>query len=137
MKNHHTKSKGDLGVLKAQVDLYEQGWLTCIPNTEHAPFDLVAYKNGVFKRIQVKYRELKSGSLQVSLKTSWSDKKGTHINFYDKNEIDVICIFCPNTNNCYYFDVNDCCVSFNLRVEIPKNNQKAKIRLAEDYRKVP
>ena len=23
--SHHTKSKGDLGVLKAQVDLFEQG----------------------------------------------------------------------------------------------------------------
>jgi len=24
--SHHTKSKGDLGVLKAQIDLFEQGF---------------------------------------------------------------------------------------------------------------
>jgi hypothetical protein len=44
---HHTKVKGDLGVLKAQVSLYEQGYLILQPVTEHAPFDLVAYKDGV------------------------------------------------------------------------------------------
>jgi len=39
---HHTKEKGDLGVLKAQLDLFEQGFLILNPVTEHAPFDLVA-----------------------------------------------------------------------------------------------
>ena len=33
---HHTKVKGDLGVLKAQVSLYEQGYLILQPVTEHA-----------------------------------------------------------------------------------------------------
>ncbi len=39
---HHTKDKGDIGVLKAQADLYQKGWITLNPATEHAPFDLVA-----------------------------------------------------------------------------------------------
>lgn len=30
MKNHHTKSKGDLGVLKAQADLCAKGFLVCL-----------------------------------------------------------------------------------------------------------
>jgi hypothetical protein len=55
---HHTKSKGDLGVLKAQVDLYEKGYMILHPQTEHAPFDLVVYKDKNFKRVQVKYRNL-------------------------------------------------------------------------------
>jgi len=50
---HHTKEKGDLGVLKAQLDLFEQGFVILNPVTEHAPFDLVAYDSGVFRRIQV------------------------------------------------------------------------------------
>jgi len=40
---HHTKDKGDLGVLKAQVDLFEQGFIVALPVTEHAPFDLIIY----------------------------------------------------------------------------------------------
>ena len=36
---HHTKYKGDLGVLKAQVDLFEQGFTILSPMTEHAPLN--------------------------------------------------------------------------------------------------
>ena len=55
MALHHTKNKGDLGVLKAQLDLFEQGFTVRVPLTEHLPFDLVAYKEGEFRRVQVKY----------------------------------------------------------------------------------
>ena len=47
---HHTKVKGDLGVLKAQLDLFEQGFLILNPITEHALFDLVAYKDRKFNK---------------------------------------------------------------------------------------
>ena len=50
---HHTKEKGDLGVLKAQLDMYEQGFTILNPVTEHAPFDLVVYKGKEFKRVQI------------------------------------------------------------------------------------
>ena len=68
---HHTKERGDLGVLKAQLDLFEQGYSILNPGTEHAPFDLVAYKDCEFKRIQVKYKSAdKSGSITVPTLTS-------------------------------------------------------------------
>ena len=50
MGAHHTKDKGDLGVAKAHADLVEKGWLVLFPTTEHAPFDLVAYRDGDFRR---------------------------------------------------------------------------------------
>ena len=42
---HHTKNKGDLGVLKAQVDLHEKGYMILLPQSEHSPFDVVGYKD--------------------------------------------------------------------------------------------
>ncbi len=51
---HHTKEQGDLGVLKAQIDLFEQGFTILLPLTEHSPFDLAAYRKGEFRRVQVK-----------------------------------------------------------------------------------
>lgn len=45
---HHIKTKGDLGALKAQVELCEKGYMILVPHTEHAPFDLGAYKDGEF-----------------------------------------------------------------------------------------
>ena len=69
--SHHTKGKGDLGVLKAQIDLFEQGFMVCWPLTEYAPFDLVAYRQGRFRRIQVKYRSLDiSGAIQIRFSSS-------------------------------------------------------------------
>jgi hypothetical protein len=48
MCTHHTKNKGDLGVLKACADLAQQGFLVLNPLSEHSPFDLFAYKNLAF-----------------------------------------------------------------------------------------
>lgn len=137
MRQHHTKNKGDLGVLKAQLDLYEKGYLTLIPNTEHAPFDIVAYKHGTFKRVQVKYRSSRNGKVEVKFSTCWSDKNGIHTTLYDKNEIDLMCVYCPETDKCYYIDPKICNETFALRLEPTKNNQKNKVNLAEEYLQIP
>lgn len=137
MKFHHTKNKGDLGVLKAQLDLYEKGYLILTPQTEHSPFDLVVYKDGIFKRVQVKYRAVKNGKIEIPFRTCWADKNGTHTQDYDKTEIDLMCIYCPDTDKCYYVNPQDCNKTFNLRIIAPKNNQKDKINLAEDYLNIP
>jgi hypothetical protein len=137
MRIHHTKNKGDLGVLKAQLDLYEKGYLTLIPNTEHSAFDLVAYKDGTFKRVQVKYRASKNEKIEIPFRTSWADKNGTHTQDYDKNEIDLMCVYCPDTDKCYYVNPKDCNKTFNIRLSLPKNNQKIGINLAENYLNIP
>ena len=137
MREHHTKNKGDLGVLKAQLDLYEKGYLILTPHTEHSPFDLVGYKNGKFLRIQVKYRTAKNDKIEVAFRTCWADKNGTHTQDYDKDEIDVMCVYCPDTDKCYYINPQECNKTFNLRLSTPKNNQKNGIHLAEDYMKIP
>ena len=137
MREHHTKNKGDLGVLKAQLDLYEKGYLILTPHTEHSPFDLVGYKDGKFLRIQVKYRTAKNDKIEVAFSTCWADKNGTHTQDYDKNEIDVMCVYCPDTDKCYYVNPQDCNKTFNLRLSTPKNNQKNGIHLAENYLEIP
>jgi len=58
MRPHHTKDKGDLGVAHAIADLADQGFVVLTALCEHAPFDLVAYRDGTFVRVQVKYRAL-------------------------------------------------------------------------------
>ncbi len=138
MFKHHTKSKGDLGVLKAKLDLFEQGYLILNPETEHAPFDLVIYKDGIFKSVQVKYRSLnKRGALEIPFRNSYCNTKGVVSKSVDKNVIDIYCIYCPDTDKCYYFNPLDFNKSLTLRVDTPRNNQSAKINIADDYRKVP
>lgn len=138
MRYHHTKSKGDLGVLKAQVALYEQGYLPLFPHTEHACFDIAGYRNGVFKRVQVKYCKSKKGTISVRFSSCWNDRHGTHIKQMEKDEVDLVCVYCPCVEKCYWLDPkkfgNN---SATLRVKTPKNNQKTKIHWANDYLQIP
>ena len=114
---HHTKDKGDLGVLKAQVDLCEQGFLIMNPLTEHAAFDLVAYRDGKFYRVQVKYRKLdRSGKLDIKFSTCWADRIGIHT--------------VPIAPQDFRSHVS-------LRVSTPRNGQRSGVNMAADYRRVP
>ena len=137
MISHHTKFKGDLGVLKARCDLYQKGYIVLTPDTEHAPFDLVAWKDGSFKTIQVKYREAINGRLEVQFRSCWADKNGTHMVPVNKSIIDLFCIYCPDTDRCYYLNPDNFDKSVTLRVETPKNGQKQGINFACDYCEVP
>jgi hypothetical protein len=136
--SHHTKSKGDLGVLKAQLDLFEQGFTICVPQTEHSPFDLVAYRKGEFRRVQVKYRALgKNGALQVRFTTSWADTHGVHTVPVDKAEVDLYCLYCPDTDECYYLEPGKFRSNVSLRVETPKNSQAKRIHFVAGFRRAP
>ena len=135
---HHTKQKGDLGVLKAQLDLYEQGFTVFAPLTEHCPFDLVAYRKGEFRRVQVKFRSLdRFGKIDVKFSTCWTDRNGTHTVPVDKNEVDLYCIYCPETDECYYIEPGMFGSHASLRVEAPKNGQFKGVNFAADFRRAP
>jgi len=137
MKIHHTKNKGDLGVAKAHCDLVEKGYMVLFPTTEHAPFDLVAYDGAKFIRIQVKYRSAVNGSVQIRLENWWADRNGSHGMPIDKSQVDVFCVYCPDTDRCYYFKPENIKTYFSLRIETPKNNQLKRINLAENFTRVP
>ena len=138
MFEHHTKTKGDLGVLKVKLDLFTKGYLILNPETEHAPFDLVGYKDGCFKRIQVKFKSLNSkGCLEIAFRSSYSSSKGVKTVKVDKLEIDCYAIYCPDTDECYYINPNEFKETISLRVSTAQNNQKQNIKLASDFCEVP
>jgi hypothetical protein len=129
---HHTKDKGDLAVAKVQADLVERGGTVLQPFTEHAPFDLVAYVDEAFYRVQVKYRTMKGGSVSVPFKTSWADRHGVHTRPMPMNEVDVVAIYCPDTRETYYIDPRTFRGSATVRIEPSKNNQAFRVVRAAD-----
>ena len=138
MASHHTKDKGDLGVLKAQIDLFEQGFTVCVPQTEHCPFDLAAYRDGEFRRVQVKYRSMyRFGKVDAKFSTCWADRNGTHTSPVNKDEVDLYCIYCPDTDECYYLRPHDFGSNVSLRVRTPKNGQTKRVNFAADFRRAP
>lgn len=137
MGAHHTKDKGDLGSAKAHADLVGQGFVVLFPATEHAAFDLVAYKDSRFFRIQVKYRATRSGAVRVQFRSVWADRYGTHMKPSDKTGLDVLCIYCPETDACYYLRPSHHSQSVTLRVTPAKNGQETNILRADAFRAFP
>jgi hypothetical protein len=137
VRAHHTKTKGDLGVLHAQLDLARRGYAILLPLTEHAAFDLVAYRDARFLRVQVKYRAARNGVVGFQLSTCWTDRHGIHTTPVDRAEVDVFCIYCPDTDRCYYVDTQSCPTRVQLRIDEPRNAQRKGIRWAHDYEDLP
>ena len=134
---HHTKDKGDLGTAKAHADLVEHGFMVLFPATEHSEFDLVAYRDGSFHRVQVKYRSAHTGSVSVSFRSVWADRNGTHMKPSDKSQMDVLCIYCPETDECYYLRPEVHGHSVTLRITPPRNGQGRGVHLASSFRGFP
>jgi hypothetical protein len=137
MAGHHAKDKGDLGIAKAHADLVSQGFTILFPATAHTPFDLVAYAAGDFHRLQVKYRSARKGSVTVMFRSSWADRNGTHVTQLDKSAIDAVCIYCPETDECYYVRPDAHGASVTLRIAPSKNGQQAGVLDAAAFRALP
>ncbi|MEI8060972.1 MAG: group I intron-associated PD-(D/E)XK endonuclease [Candidatus Berkelbacteria bacterium] len=80
----NTQRKGDYAVAKAIASLTKLGFDVSIPLTESAAYDLIVEKDGILKRIQVRF----SGSGEVDLRRIHSNSTGyivkkTKINAYD------------------------------------------------------
>lgn len=143
---HHTKDKGDLGLIKVMCDLSEQGFKILTPFSEHLPFDLVAFSpiSGKLYKVQVKYRKLSKGVVIVPLRTSFLSSEGSVVNRYKEGDFDVIAVYCPDIQSCAYLTseytkhLNN---SATLRVEPPKVGVSGilsvEVKMFSDYSKFP
>ena len=93
------KLKGDIGAIQVIADLAKKGYVIFTPLVcESLPFDIIAYKDGVSKRIQCKY----SSDGVVSAKTSWTDKNGSHKRIYSDDDFDYYGVYLPNIDKVVY-----------------------------------
>jgi hypothetical protein len=137
MRAHHTKNKGDLGVAKVFADLVEKGYALLLPATEHAPFDLVAWDGERFIRVQVKYRSARRGVIKLQFHSVWNDRHGTHVRPMDKASVDVVALYCPEVDQCFYVDPSGVGGGVTLRLEPTANCQEVGIRYAHQFRQMP
>ena len=143
---HHTKDKGDTGLLKVMCDLSEQGFKILTPFSEHLPFDLVAFStlSGNLYKIQVKYRTLVNGVVTVPLKTSFLSKEGSVTKRYKDSDFDVIAVYCPDIKACAYLtskETSHLSTSATLRVCEPKVGASGilsvEVKMFSDYTLFP
>jgi hypothetical protein len=131
---HEKKEKGDIGLAFSLAFCTEQGWTCCVPLSEHQPYDFIAEKNGICKRIQARYTTPKNGVLEVKLRSCWNDKNGSHSITRKKGDFDTLAVYNPHNKEIYFINDNDFENSntISLRVKEPKKKFKT-IRMAKDY----
>lgn len=133
--NMLSKRKGDIAELKVMLYLEENGYNVLTPFGDKARYDLVAEKDGVFERIQVKYRTLSDGNvLLVDVASNTKVNGCSKRSIYTEDEIDSIIVYCPDTDSLYKLDMDDIRgikTAISLRVN-PKTIAK-NMRNASDY----
>jgi Holliday junction resolvase-like predicted endonuclease len=126
-----TKQKGDIAEAFVTYLLKQNGFNVLIPWGEDNRYDLVTEKNGIFKRIQVKYATPKNGSIEVRIR-SCNNYSVLH---YSKKDIDIIAVYSPETSKVYFIPLS--CVKnkslCKLRLAPAKNKQKKFVVMASKY----
>jgi hypothetical protein len=132
----NTQQKGQLSVLKVELEALRKGYLVSRPTTD-ARYDLVVDTGDRLYRVQVKYGDGKSthssGCVTVSLRHYIGNSKTTRP--YLSSEIDIIAAYVPKIDRvCWIppekFHGKD---TIFLRLEPPKNGQTKDILMAEDF----
>ena len=130
---HHTKDKGDIGLACVIADLIKHDIQVALPISEHLPFDLIAiHAKGTPLKVSVKYRVMRaSGTVRVEARSVWNDRNGTHHRRHSPGDYDVVGIYCPDTDECYYVLASELSPSGKtLRITDAGNNQINGIALA-------
>jgi Holliday junction resolvase len=126
-----TKQKGDIAEAFIVYLLRQKGFNVLVPWGEDNRYDLVTEKNGVFKRIQVKYATPKDGVVEVRIR-SCNNHDVIH---YSQKDVDIIAVYAPGKDKVYFVPLKSITNKSlcKLRFKPAKNKQKKLIILASTY----
>lgn len=123
-----TYEKGAIGEHRVVADLINKGYRVHKPLIDSLPYDIVVSIKGFFYRVQVKYVRMRRGNIETS------PRRANTQNVKSRNEeFDLLAIFCPDTDQCYYIWTSEFETSIRLRTKPTKNNQTHGVRMADDY----
>lgn len=130
---HITTSKGDIGVAMVTADLIQQGVEVMTPISHTTPYDLVAYYEGSFYTVQVKYRLPNSrNALEVTPRRM--KKQNMRQVYTQNNDFDILAVYTPESGCCYIHSTSYSTKTVTFRFKPPKNNQGIGVRLFSDYK---
>jgi hypothetical protein len=132
------KMKGDLAELMVAADLLRRGYKVAFPYGEDWDFDLIFERDERLERVQVKHTTSNGEFISVK-RCSHSLTKGRvrATKRYTAAMIDWLAVYDAPRDRCYYVPATELAAGRReliLRLTPPRNNQRAGIRYAEDYR---
>jgi len=132
----NTSHVGEISRTQIIAALTLQGKSLLLPLGDHQRYDLAIDEGGRLLRVQCKTGHLIRGAIVFNPCTINSRGKegGCIRKAYSEEEIDLFGVYCPDNHRCYLVPVTATRrTGCSLRIEIPRNGQKTRIRWAEDY----
>lgn len=128
----NTKHVGDISEIMVIGALIRAGYYVSIPFGENQRYDLIAEKNNILYRIQVKSGRLRKGAILFACYSSHSHRGGG-LRRYD-GEIEFFGVYCSEVDSVYLIPIADIAAwQWSLRIDPPKNSQSKKVRWASRY----
>ena len=133
---YSTNKKGSIAELKIAAAATELGVPVLAPMTEHGRYDLVFQIADRFLRVQCKWAARKDAVVIVNLASYRYTSRGRICTTYAADEIDAVAVYCRDLDECYLLPAGlfSGMRAIQLRVEAPKNGQRAALHWTADYR---
>lgn len=122
-------TKGDHAELRVAAELKRCGWNVLVPYDENGPYDLVAERDGTFRRIQVKASTFNGTSIVFKCYNS-QNKSRNNKTVYTEDTIDGFGVYSNEIDECYWVPVEDA-TNTSAAINITDNDAK---RPANEYR---
>jgi hypothetical protein len=132
----HPKVRGDRSTLAIMLALSEAGFGLSLPFGENTRYDLVIDDGVQLARVQCKTGRLRNGAVVFNSCSSYAHHSNPRVVKRDyQGQIDYFAVFCTETRRSYLIPIADVRTRYSavLRVDAPRNNQRAGIRFAADY----
>jgi hypothetical protein len=130
------KAKGDLAEVMVAADLLRRGYKIAFPYGEDWDYDLILCRDERLERVQVKHTRSDGRAITVRcLSHSLTNGRVRAVKHYTAKTVDWIAVYDATTDRCYYvpsaaFDGHSQLI---LRLAPARNNQRERVRPAEDY----
>jgi hypothetical protein len=89
------KTKGRLAEAKVIAYLIEGGYEVYIPFSDNSKYDVLAIKDGIVKKISIKFTSVKkqSGSWTVEMRQISRRNKSINIDKFDNTKFDIVAVY--------------------------------------------
>ena len=130
-----TNHKGNVAELAIAAEAAKLGIPVLKPLTEHEPYDLVFELGRELLRVQCKWATLKGSVVQIPTSRCRTSRNGYVRSVYHEGEIDALAAYCEGLDQCYLVPSRLAIDRYglHLRLEPPKNGQRAAINWATQY----
>src|SRR4051812_32022575 len=128
----HKGAIAETAITAAAVEL---GLFVLRPVQEGCRYDIAFDLDHGLLRIQCKWGRMQGDIIVVATRTSRHTPRGYIFTTYSKQEVDAIAVYCASLKRCFLLPIEEVAgISYvHLRLTPARNNQRALVRMADDY----